>query len=172
MNSKPLFELVSQANELSEKIVESGGEITPEMETALALNETAIATKVDSYAVLMDRSALEESYWRARAAECEAIARGFKKVAERLDNNIHQAMKAMSVTEITGDEYKFKIQKCGSRLVIEDKEALPKEYVIQTVVTEPDKARIKSALSEGFKVSGAKLEGGTTVKKIRNVKGK
>ncbi len=55
--------IVNEAMQIEQMLMESGGEITPEIDQALAVNSNSLVEKVDSYHHIIERfEALEGHY--------------------------------------------------------------------------------------------------------------
>ena len=157
MSEDTLFSLVSQANAIEQAIAEAGGELSPEIEAALANIDIAVASKVDGYNAVMDRLDALAAYWKAEADKRAKIAKSVSAASDRLNANIKAAMLKMGKDEVIGNDVRFKLAKTKGRLVINEQELDPSfKMEIRDVV--PDKERIKTALEDGFSVSGATLE--------------
>jgi hypothetical protein len=50
-----IYALIFESNQIAERLIESGGELTPELESALDKNEMSLAQKTDSYSVITER---------------------------------------------------------------------------------------------------------------------
>ena len=154
---KSLLAITAQANSIAERLIESGGEIDPELESALAVNQKDLAVKVDSYAIIMDRFDFEIDYLKAKAQEFTDAAKVLANAQDRIKSNLKQALSLMGETEIEGESYKFKLSPSKPKLVIEESQ-LPQEFKMQDIKWVPDKAQIHDALTAGFNVPGAHLE--------------
>jgi hypothetical protein len=168
--NESLPSLVSEALEITNAIIESGGEVTPELEARLNCNEVALAQKVDAYVMMSERLEQEEAYWKAKASEFSAIAKGFVQARERLKNNIKFAMNTLGTDEIHGGAYRYKLTKSAPKLVIQDEKQLPDEFM-QTIVEKiPDKDKLLVALKDGFEIPGATLEDVQRLTPYKNTK--
>lgn len=159
-----LPKLVAQANFITERLIEAGGELDPDLETALAVNGKDLAVKVDNYAVMMDRFSIEADYYKAKAKEFTAAAKSIEAAQARLKDNLKYALKELGVDSIVGNDFKFTLQKVTPKLILEER-LLPKSFTIETVSYTPDKDKIRDALEAGLDVEGATLEQGYALKK-------
>ena len=75
-----------------------------------------------------------------------------KNLKEYLEGNL----KALGKKEIKGKIFTLRIQKNAPRLIIEDLESIPKEY-LETYI-EANKNKIKDDLKNGVEIAGVKLE--------------
>lgn len=166
--SKTLPEIVAEANEIERALVESGGEITPEIEKRLEVTHTLLTDKADRYAFVDERLAMTADFWKRKEETCRTIRKSLEAAQQRLRDRVKAAMIEMGKTEVKGIDSRFVLTKCASRLVIEDEAKLPQDLVIVVTVRQPDKERIKAALAEGFEVPGAVLEGGQALRIYEN----
>jgi hypothetical protein len=135
------------------------GELTPELETALAINQNELQGKAIAYAyVIKDADAtiyaIDEEITRLTA-----LKQAEKRKADRLKETISNAMKFYGVHEVKTETVKLSFRK--SEAVIEDVhfEALDDEFV--TIVPEtrkPNLTKIKAAIKEGRTVDGYRIE--------------
>lgn len=153
-----LLALVCEKAGLANALGENGGELTPALEAALEVNEKELAQKLDGYKVFSERLEMEEKYWKEKAKQSDAIAKSYKKAAERLEENLKTAMDILGVKEIAGVDYRYTLSEPAICMVVDDVEALPKEF--QIIETKSDNAKIKEALKAGVSVPGAHLEPG------------
>lgn len=164
-----LFDLAREALALSQAILEAGGEITPEVDALLVVNEQGLAQKADAYAAVLERMESEEALWDIRHKECKRMRDAYQAVQERLKDRMKQAMVAMQKDGIEGDLIRFKLSRVKARVVLT--EALPAEYYITVTRVEPDIERIRAELELGRDVPGARLEQGFALRKYQNRKG-
>lgn len=151
-----LTDIVFQVAEITNDIVESRGELTPEMEARLADIDLSLARKVDAYAGVIERLDMEVDYWDKKAREMKSIADSHKRLKEGLRTRIKDAMRTMGKNEILGQDVKFRLVRSQPRLVIRDEKNIPAEF--QVVSWDVDKEKLKKALVSEMKVPGAELE--------------
>ena len=75
-----------------------------------------------------------------------------KNLKEYLEGNL----KALGKREVKGKIFTLKIQKNAPKLIIEDLDSIPKEY-LETYI-EANKNKIKDDLKNGIEIAGVKLE--------------
>ena len=164
--TESLFSLVSQANTLSRMLVETSGEITPEIEALMAHIDVSMPGKVDGYATVIERLEVEAQYWEDKANAYYQVAKAHKTLRERLLAAIKQAMIAMNTDELKGIDVKYKLSNSKPALVIGDDLDPAWKLTITEVVA--DKERIRSALELGNIIKGAKLVAGKTLRRYMN----
>lgn len=173
VNSSPvntLAFLAKEANVLSDLLLDSQGELTPELEAWYDAHSQALTRKVDSYVFIEESLDDQVERWKARAEAARTIAKRFESFKDKLRDRVKFAMKEMGVDTLEGDLYRYKLSKRKAKLVIEDPAKIPDSFKLIVTVTEPDKDKIQSALNDGFTVPGARLEPVTALLPQQKVK--
>ena len=155
VESKSLVSLVQDAIQVEQALLESGGELTPEIESMLAAVETAIPAKIDNYKNIIDRLTLSGEFFEDRAKAYQAAAQGCAVAVDRLKDNIKYAMNSQGLTSIQGNEFKFSLSKMPSKVVLKDN--VPAEYMKQSIKFEPDMEKIREALAMGEELPFAEI---------------
>lgn len=102
-----LFEIVAQANEIEKSLIESGGEVSHELEAQISRVDLTMRDKIDAYSIVMGRLDVAAEYWAEKANEYYRISKSVKTAKERIKESIKVAMKAMDKTEISGADCKI-----------------------------------------------------------------
>ena len=154
-----LRELTIKAASLTNELVESGGEISPELEQALIANEFSLANKIDAYASVLERLDAEIAHWKTQKADADMVLKRLEGAKDRLRDSLKTSGQALGESRLEGQFHKISITPSKGRLII-DEEALDKSYtrVVQSV--EADTSRIREALDRGETVAGAHIEPG------------
>lgn len=169
--NESLYSLVAQANALSRMLAETGGEITPEIESLMSNVDVKLPEKVDGYAVVMERLELEAKYWKDKAASYSLMAKSLASLQDKLKERLKEAIKALGVDEIHGNDVRFKLSGVKPALVL-DESKLDPSYLMTVTETVPDKERIRAALQEGAEISGASLVQSVSLRSYLNKKAK
>lgn len=168
---KSLVSIVSDTNDIVSQLIENGGELPPDLEEKFLINKNELAVKTDSYAYMLERLELEESYWKAKANDMALISKSLKGLRERLKDRLKYALSNLEEKEIKGDDYRFKLSNAKGKLVIDDEKIISDEYKYQKVSMELDKDKIKEDLAKGVKIEGARIEESSMLRKYLNKKG-
>ena len=155
LNSLP--EIVQEYNAIKLALVQTMGELTPEMEESLKITDVALRAKADAYHYVDESLEADAAFFKRKAAAFADLAKRFSKAQDKLRENIKAAMTAMECAEIKGNDYRWCLERGAPKLVI-DEAKLPAELQIVVTTTVPDKDRIKELLKGGFEVPGASLE--------------
>lgn len=168
-NNKSLPLIVAEMSVILNQIVEAGGELSPEMETAFDNLGGQLQTKTDSYAFFMDRLDNEADFWKAKADSYLKVSRACANLKGRLNDSIKLAMRQLDTDEVKGNDMRFKLSKLAPKLVLEES-ALPAEYKMVVTTMVPDKERIKEDLGNKVEIPGATLEPVYSLRKYANRK--
>lgn len=168
-NSTPLAILVADMSLILGRIVEAGGELTPELEAAFDNVGSQLQEKADSYAFFMDRLDAEAEFWKQKAESYSRVSKSCKALRERLNDSIKSAMQVLNTDEIQGVDMRFKLSRAAPKLII-DEAFLPSSFKMQVIETVPDKTKIKNALEVGTEIPGVKQESVFTLRKYINSK--
>jgi hypothetical protein len=141
---------------LSNDIIEAGGEITPELETALAINKEQLQNKGINYAYVIkslenDISSIDEEIKRLNALKSSRT-----KTNDLLKATIKQAMQLYGIEEIKTPTLKINFRKSES-VECDDLSILDPNFITEKIVTSADKIKIKEAIKKGEAVTGAVL---------------
>lgn len=142
---------------LSNKIEEAEGELTPELEEALKINEKDLQKKSIGYLEIIKSKEAFNGLIDAEIKRLQAMKKKNNNLVDRLKSNLLGAVELFG--EYTVGTVTFGTRKT-SRLEITDEDAIKKEFKISKVTTSIDKAAIKKAIKDGEEVKGAKLING------------
>lgn len=170
---KSLFNLVHLSHQIQKGLVESMGELTPEVERAISILHERMPEKADAYKFFIDDLKAQADLWNEKASTFSRVAKAFVNYSERLKYSLKMACMELGVEELIGHDYKWKVVNNAASLVVDDESLLPDEYIeiVQSRKVRSD--AIKQALKDGKVVPGARLETGSHVRVfVNNVKRK
>lgn len=154
MSKLTLYTITSEQLRINELLEESGGELTPEIEEALILNEENFLTKSEGYIESIARyKALAEAA-DVRIKEMQRIKKTAENSKRRLEERLLWALQTMGRDKVEVGLRKISLR-CSTAVNITDETAIPAEYI--KVETSVDKMRIKEALKSGEVITGAEL---------------
>jgi len=164
--------LVDLSCQIKRALAENFGELDEQTEKMLSTLETNLPQKADGYKFVVDDLENEAALWKSRANQFQNVAKAFEKYADNMKARILNACAQMEVTEIEGENYRWKLQKAKPSVIIEDETKIPSGHkeVVQTIKIRKDS--ILEDLKSGIPVSGAKLEESLYVRCYVNTKGK
>lgn len=150
--------LVQLSAQIEESLILSSGEITPEIETALAVKDIQLPEKIDNYSLVMDRMKSLSEFYSQKADVFLRLSKAANGIVDRCKDNLKFAMIEMNTNELLGNDYRFKLQNAQPSTVIEDENKIPDSYKIIETITKIDKKRVAEDLKIGVPVEGARLE--------------
>ena len=150
MNS--LFNITAKARQIALALEE--GELTPDLENELVINQTELQIKAESYAYAIkslegDVSIIDEEIKRLRALK-EAKTNAIDRMKEAVVN----AFQVYGITEVKSPTLKLSLRRSESVEVI-NQDQLPDAFVKAKTTYTPDKVAIKDAIKSGLTVEGA-----------------
>jgi hypothetical protein len=150
MNS--LFNITARAQQLALALEE--GELTPDLENELVINQNDLQIKAENYAYAIkslegDVSIIDEEIKRLRALK-EAKTNAIERMKEAVEN----AFKIYGITEVKSPTLKLSLRRSESVEVI-NQDQLPECFVKAKTTYTPDKLAIKDAIKSGLTVEGA-----------------
>lgn len=116
-----LFDLGDEERRLEEELYENGGELTPELEEALADNEEALKAKADGYCRIIRELQYHSQNCKDEAARLTEKARRAEKAAARLKERILFNMNLFGWNRLEGEQVKFSIRNSKSLEVDEER---------------------------------------------------
>lgn len=153
--NKTLYGITHEHKMLMAHIEEMEGEITPEVEDMLVINESEIEVKSIAYLTVIKKKEAFMSQIDEEIKRLQVMKRIEGNVIDRLKGSLLDAVKAFGTIET-------KFNKFGTRksqtVEIKDVNSLPKEYKVVTVTERADKSAIKKALKDGDEIKGAELK--------------
>lgn len=152
--SKSLFHINSEHLAIMEQIMEADGELTPEMEQALQINEAELSVKATSYVNFMAMLKGQNDSIKAEIDRLTKLKKSRENLHKRLSEVLVQAVNLHG--EIQTDLHKIGTRK-STVVEVEDVAKLPDSYLTKKLSITPDKTAIKEALKAGKKVKGASL---------------
>jgi hypothetical protein len=156
--NKSLIQITNEFLELDRLLIESGGELNEEIETALALNQKDLQVKVDKYKLYMDHLKQRAEYFKDLEAEARDARKVFENSSDKLKDRIKYMMNLLNVNEIDGETFRFKLIEGKDKLVVEDQTIVPQEYFIPVTTMNLDKEKLLQDLQSGLKIEGVDIE--------------
>ena len=153
---KSLYQITKEQSELFNFILEADGEITPDVEESLKINEENFESKSRSY------------IWKIKKLESENVTisnelERMKRIEKRNDKLIDRLKESMKMAlEIFGeskkiDTFTLSLRKSKSVEII-DAELIPEAYRVVKTTETMNKTEIKKAIESGLTVPGATIK--------------
>lgn len=150
-----LWKISQEQQELNALLFEAEGELTPELEERLAINEANLEAKAEDYAVSMDMLKASAEAARQEIKRLTAYVKRCENAEERMKQALTTAMEICERDRLEVGTYRLSFRK-SEAVVIIDELAIPNDYV--KVETKIDKAQLGVDLKAGATINGAYLE--------------
>lgn len=151
---KSLYGITKEHYEIMNALQESEGEITPEIEEMMKINDEEFETKVEGYVNFIRKLEADIAEAKALEARVKSVRASDQSLVERLKGNLEDAMNVRQAKEYKGSTFRISFRK-SSPLVLDPDQTVPKKYIKK--MPKIDKAAIKAALKAGKKVRGASI---------------
>jgi len=141
---------LSLANQLSE------GEVTPELEQELAINESQLKEKAVNYGYVIKQLGHEVYAVNEEIKRLTDIKKRNEKAIERMETAISNAMQLYGIEKVDSSFLKLSFRKSESVEIVNEAQLTEQFTTTKTTVT-PNKVAIKEAIKNGEVVEGAVL---------------
>jgi hypothetical protein len=154
---KSLYQIEAEYLELANQLEQD--ELTPEIETALAISQAELQGKAVAYAYVIKEEEHDVEYIKSEMARLQALVKSKEKKIDRLKSAISQAMQYFDIQEVKTALIKLSFR--TSKRCVSDGVAFTLEDRFTTLVPEsrkPNLTAIKAAIESGEDVQGYKIE--------------
>jgi len=149
-----LYEITRDALELA-SLLETE-ELTPELESALVINQEQLQAKAGNYAKVIANIQSDADAIETEIKRLKAMKESKERAITRLKDALRDAMLVSAIDKIESPLFKLALRR-SEAVEVDMVEALPNAYQnVKNVVT-ADKVAIKEAIKRGENVYGARL---------------
>jgi hypothetical protein len=149
-----LYEITRDALELA-SLLETE-ELTPELESALVINQEQLQAKAGNYAKVIANIQSDADAIETEIRRLKAMKESKERAITRLKDAVRDAMLVSAIDKIESPLFKLALRR-SEAVEVDMVEALPNAYQnVKNVVT-ADKVAIKEAIKRGENVYGARL---------------
>lgn len=156
MNTPTLYGITAELNDILAQLEELGGEITPELEQALAINEEQFVAKAEDYGHAILNLKGMAAAAKAEKERLAALQKFYENTQKRLTDALSNAMQVFGHDKVENATMRLSLRHTTSTEV-DDLDAIPMEYKTTKVEVLADKTAIKKAIQSGEAVPGAHL---------------
>jgi hypothetical protein len=150
-----LYEITIEQKNLINEIEQMEGELTPETEQRLIINESQLQQKSIAYLEVIRAKESFNYLIDGEIKRLQQLKKINNNVVERLNDNLLLAVKTFG--EFTVGTQKFGTRK-SSQVIVEDVNSLPKEYKTIKVTESADKVALKKAIQAGEEIKGVHIQ--------------
>ena len=156
MNNLTLYGITNEMQQLLRLIEENEGEMTPEIENALAISDDNFAAKSEDYGhAILNLKAMAAAA-KAEKDRLTTLQRFYENTYNRLDSALKTAMVATGHDKVETPTMRLSLRH-STATEVDDLDQLPAEYKTTKVEVVADKTAIKKAIQSGEDVPGAHL---------------
>lgn len=155
--NKNIFNLTEEHFTILSLLEEQEGELSPEMEERLLINEHEFESKCMGYRLVIKHLEAEQQAIKEEKERLIKLEKSKTNNIERLKETLKAAMIAFDKDVIVFPLGRISFRKSTAVDVI-DEAIIPAEYLRVKTTTEPNKIDIKAALTEGKDVPGCLLK--------------
>lgn len=152
--NRNIYQISTDMLALNDMLMDSGGELTPELEQALQITQAELETKAINYAWVIKANKAEIDTLDAEIKRLQAIKKSRENASNRLKEILKSVMVHFNIKKITSTTLNLVLSE-STAVEITEEAAIPAEYKI--LKQEISKSQIGEALKEGVKVPGAQL---------------
>lgn len=154
---KPIFEISNDFLQLLDQVENNDGEITPEIESALAINDGEVKQKSVAYVAVIKTIEADVKIIDEEIKRLQALKKSRGGIVSNLKNRLDYALKLFCIDEIKTELVKINFRK-SKIVVIEDIDLLPDSCKNIKVTVIPDKKTIKQLIEDGKNIKGAYIQ--------------
>ena len=150
---KSLYQISKEAVELASALED--GELTPEMENSLLINQNELQEKAINYGYVVktienDITAIDEEIKRL-----QALKKAKNNAINRMKDSVCNAMSVYGIEKIESPTLKLSVRRSESIEILDN---LDPNYMLEKITYSPDKIRIKNDIKKGENVHGAVIK--------------
>lgn len=155
--TNPIQQSLEHATKIENMLIESGGEITPEIQAELSIGSVPIEELVDLKYMSLERIDKAIEYYKEKSEQFSRIAHSLKSANTFVSDSIKKYMIDNAKNELKGSDYRFTINRTKPKLNILNEDAIFGVYKKEKVETVLDKEKITEDLKNGIPVDGCEL---------------
>ena len=160
MGNITLYQLTEEHNLICDALEENGGEITPEIEEMLAINESNFLEKVEAYCEIIAKYLQMAENAKARKSQLDSVQKVAENTARRMKERLAQAMQDYNLNKAEIGLHKLSLRSSNA-VEITDEAKIPNTYI--KVSTSIDKSALRNDLMAGLAIEGAELKTNTSL---------
>ena len=152
---RALFHIEQELNAINEELINSGGELSPELETTLAITQEELSNKSANYAIVILKNEADVNILEAEIKRLQALKVPIEATNEKLKEAISNAMLNYGIEKVETPLVKLSFRKSESVQVFDEAMLNQKFFNYAPTI---DKTAIKQAIKAGEDVQGARIE--------------
>ena len=130
------------------------GEVTPELEEALQINEAEFQTKSIGYGHIIRQKQYNREMIKKEMQRLKELDEAEERIENKLKEVLSGAMQLYGSDKVDSPTMKLSFRKSESVEIVNEAQLAP-EYLTTKTTTAPNKTAIKEAIKQGIEVEGA-----------------
>ena len=158
--SSALYDAANLASKIENALLETGGELTPEIEDLINFKDyqkSDFEASIDIVAMTHERMQSIISYYETNIEMLNRILSSIVKASDKLISNVGEQMASHNLESISGIQREFKFRSNPPSVEILDESQIPEECKELKMTESISKKKIKELLSLGQDVPGARM---------------
>lgn len=151
-----LFQIQNEYLQLAEVLLNNEGELTPELETALAINKDQLQAKGSGYGFVIKDFEAEIDIIDSEIKRLTELKKQRNNAIERLKTTLSTAMQVFEIDELKTPLIKINFRNSES-VEIDNLAQLDQKFMVEKVTITPNKGYIKECIKAGEPLEGARL---------------
>lgn len=153
-----LYTINKYYQDIIDELEENGGELTPELDVSLQINESELEEQVESYIKAIRNLEAEAEAFKKEAQMMKQKSDRAAKTAERLKENILTTLRVRGIDKRQFGNFTAAVRRNERVIVQEDMlEQLPDDFKRVKTTIEADKTALKTALKAGATIEGVSI---------------
>lgn len=157
MSNLNIFQIEQEFLNLANELMESGGEVSPELELRLTINQNELEQKARGYGFVVKQMESDISIIEEEIKRLGELKKAREKTIERLETTLTNAMQLFEIQKLETPTLKISFRKSES-VEIDNEKEIPKQFIKAKITYSIDKVAIKEAIKKGGVISGVRLQ--------------
>ena len=152
-----IYQITGEYQNLVRILTENEGELTPEIEQALAINKDELQAKGINYGFVIKNIDAEIDIIDSEIKRLQGLKKVRTNAIERLKTTLQSAMELYEIQELKTPIIKINFRKSEST-EFSNVADIPEDYITIKMERIPNKVAIKDAIKQGIEVPGAFIQ--------------
>jgi len=152
-----LYQIEQEYMILADEIIANEGELSPELENRLMINQDQLEAKGKGYGYIIKDIEAEIDAIDMEIKRLSAMKKSRSNAVDKLKTSLSDAMQLFDITELKTPTLKINFRKSES-VEIENIALLDRDFIKVVTTESADKIAIKEAIKNGVQVTGATLK--------------
>jgi hypothetical protein len=153
---KSMYEISKNAQEIIWALEENEGELNPDIESALRINQNELQDKAINYSYAIKTVSNDVDAISEEIKRLQALKKAKENVVQKLKDTVVNAMQIYGIEKVETPTLKLSIRR--SEAVEVDDSFDNDIYMVKKVTYTPDKTRLKDAIKRGESIQGVTLK--------------